>query len=116
MNNQEIYAKIEKNPANAYFEQTGKDITADLATLPVNLHRGLVAYMLLGIRPGSFLRATICNDLQRAAFTADDISKNYFIALARFRNSAMPDSCHGDYSTLDEWCQWGGLIGRGDAA
>ncbi len=116
MNNQEIYAKIEKNPSNAFFEQTGTEIAVWLATVPVHLHRGLVAYILLGVRPGSFLQAIIANDLQAAAFSADDTCKDYLIELCKFRINIMPDKCHGDYEALDDWCSWGGMLGRRDAA
>jgi len=116
MNRQDIYRAIERNPATAYQEQTGEDITYELGQIPVNLHQGLVNYMLLGLAPGSFLTAALCNDFMLTATKADTTCRNFLPELARVFYNAMPARSHGSREIFEAWCESGGVVGRREAA
>ena len=72
-------------------------------TIPEHCQNGLANWLLFGILPGSFLRAVIANDLQRAAETADEINEGFLVDYARFLRLYAPEGSHGSPAALKTW-------------
>lgn len=108
-----ICAAIDKDAAEAWEKYTG-DAPQSLEAIPPHLRGGLVRYVLLGIKTGSFLQAVIENDFCSASIRADDISGRFSRELARFIYNEMPTGAWGSNAKMKEWIAEGGLLGKRD--
>ena len=90
------------------------EITAALRkhAVPEHLHRGLITYLLDGVRPGGFLMAFLSGDLWRAIDAADDDSIAAFRQLRRFLANEGPAQCYGTLDNVRQWMAKGGLLGQ----
>jgi hypothetical protein len=72
--------------------------------VPVKYHAGILRYVVLGIRTGSFLSSVIANDLRETIFRADDdiVIADISAILKWFYNEA-PSPCHGSVQDRESW-------------
>ena len=71
--------------------------------IPSHMHEGLARWIVDGIKPGSFLRSVISNDLRAAVVTADGINRNALVHYIEFLVNTAPDGCYGRPEVLNEW-------------
>jgi hypothetical protein len=65
---------------------------------------GLENYLLYGYRPGSFLEAVLCNDLQSAWARADSVNKHSGLgAIVDFLRFDAPHNSWGSESLYKDW-------------
>lgn len=80
--------------------------------IPEHLRDGLARYLLDGIKPGSFMRHVIANDLYHAAIAAGDaVSLQDLRSLALLLIWCAPDEAHGNPEALESWGRKGGYRG-----
>lgn len=72
-------------------------------SIPEYMHEGLVLWILEGIKPGSFLRAVLSNDLRGAVVTADGENRKAFVHYIEFLVNAAPEGCYGNPAVLTNW-------------
>jgi hypothetical protein len=73
--------------------------------VPRNIKDEIQNFALYGQRPCRFLYCVLANDLQRAAFCADDCnaSRLAYIAKYVFSESGLPSNSYGSYEAVEEW-------------
>ena len=76
--------------------------------IPERMMRGIKRYVEQGIRPGSFLTAVICNDLQGAVGKADDENLRNIYAYTAYFYNEVPESCWGTPQKMKDWIKKGG--------
>ena len=109
----QIAAQIEENPAAAYSVASGADWGFGMVRwIPDHMQAGLARYVLLGVRPGSFLTATLENDLLEAGRKADDENRRCLFHYVMFLINYAPVQCFGSLAAVDHWTRTGGLIGH----
>ncbi len=77
--------------------------------IPDRMMKSIQHYVKDRIKPGSFLRAVICNNLGDAVGQADDTNINNLPAYAAYFYNETPSSCWGSKEKMDAW-----LKGRKD--
>lgn len=80
---------------------------------PANMRGGMRRYLEHGIPPGGYLTAVLCNDLMDAMGRADLTSRATMFELTSYLYNDTPMNCRGSKERVKEWCESGGLIGRG---
>jgi hypothetical protein len=60
-------------------------------------------YTVQRIKPGSFLQAVICNDLQRAVGLADEENMHNLPAFCHYFYFEAPSKCWGSPEKMDAW-------------
>lgn len=71
--------------------------------LPFHLRTGMQMWVERGIKPGSFLRAVITNDLCQAALRADALSFASLGNIARWCVHNLPEGSFGRSQVLEQW-------------
>lgn len=82
-----------------------------LAEIPEYMRGGICRYILLGIKPGSFLTAVIAGERFIAERRADDFNAKIIDTYFDFFRSECPAGSHGTPRKVQDWCEIGGLIG-----
>ena len=80
--------------------------------IPEHMRPGLTRYIERGIKPGSFMRAVLENDLKNAVFLADDINRQHLVDWVQILYTYAPGNCWGSPEKFKAWIAQGGLIGR----
>lgn len=75
------------------------------AKIPEHMRDALIRYVTAGIRPGDFLTAVICNNLQRAVFAADEENVHLLREYCLWFYNVAPSTCYGSVAILDAWVQ-----------
>lgn len=75
--------------------------------VPVQLHDGLVRYLVHRIRPGHFLSAVIASDMQEAMRRADPACQRGLGSLLLFLVWVAPANSWGSYEALESWLDKG---------
>jgi len=76
-------------------------------------------YVTNGLRPGSFCRAVLANDLVEAFARADQENSFTMPAIASYLYNEIPgrhSGCWGSYEATAEWIRRGGMEGIAKAA
>lgn len=108
--------RIDMDPVRVYRSALGDEWAGELAKLPAHMQPGIVRYVLLGIRPGSFLCAVFANERELAEVKADYINRPLLGAYQHFTIWGCPSPCHGSSDNVRTWCEAGGVVGREAAA
>jgi hypothetical protein len=109
----QIAQGIEADPVGTYDRLTGGNWGPGLAKwVPENMRPGVVRYVLLGVRPGSFLCAIIEGDYFEACRRADDINRAALWHYAMFFHNYAPGGCFGSRDHLVGWLRDGGMMGE----
>lgn len=87
----------------------------DWSLVPVHMRGALQRYVELGIEPGSFLAAVLCNDFKGAAGRADPINARRLKDWAIFLANYVPSACQGSPEHYEAWVKAGGLKGMEEA-
>lgn len=110
-NRADIAAMIEGSPVQTYRTYCN-GLAGWLEHIPAHCQPGLVRYVILGIRPGSFLCAVLAGERELAERRADDINRPRLERYADFLQHGMPPNSAGSPKLVQAWCERGGLIGR----
>ena len=81
------------------------------AGLPEHMQDGARLYVEQGLRPGSFMRAVLENNLVAAASNGDSINQNALFQWATWLYSEAPGSCWGNPKAVQDWIAHQGLAG-----
>ena len=112
MNHADIYREIDENPTLAY----GKYIdnpewgTSMRNLIPDYMQGGLVRWILLGIKPGSFLTALLKGDLFNTYRCADSNNVVCIYSYVQFLYSHAPINCFDGTDTFAAWHTQGGAL------
>jgi len=79
--------------------------------IPDYMVDGIVNYIMIGQRPGSFLQAIFENDLMMSAFRADGTNVNLLLGYCRLLYNDLPSNCWGNREVVMRWIENGGLRG-----
>jgi hypothetical protein len=74
-------------------------------TIPKRMLEVLQRYINHGHRPGDFLTAVICNDLQTAISRADDHNVKNLRAYIGYLVNEAPGDCWGSYENMKAWIE-----------
>lgn len=107
----DVAAAIEHDPVATYRAYRGMEAD-ELGKLPPYMQAGMARYIILGIRPGSFLCAIFADEFEIARHKADDRNLQTLPAYQHFLENGCPASCWGSSDKVRGWCEAGGLIGR----
>jgi hypothetical protein len=108
----QVALDIEVDPVGTYDRLTGGKWGPGLAKwVPRYMWPGVARYVLLGVRPGSFLRAIIEGDYFEACRRADDINREALWKYAMFLHNYAPGGCFGSREHLAGWVRDGGMLG-----
>lgn len=88
---------------------------ANWSLIPEHMRGGIERYVLLGMPPGGFLRAVICNDLFDAVGRADDFNIKLLGNYCKFFHGWAPHECWGSTEKYEKWTAQKGLSGQGAA-
>lgn len=108
---QQVYTDIDQDPLKAYKVHTQSKGISLLTLLPKHMHGGICRYLLLGIKPGSFLTSVIAHEWELAGKRADDMNVALLDTYRRLMDSEWPVDAHGSPEDVRYWCEKGGLIG-----
>lgn len=81
-------------------------------TVPAGLREGLLLYLRVGIRPGSFLCAVLQNDLVDACRRADPVSAWGLQAIVSFLDNFAPAPSYGSPAAFEAWIEAGRTLRR----
>ena len=76
--------------------------------------QGLQNYIELGIPPGSFLTALLCNDFMEACRKADDTNRQVLFEWGGFLYNELPIGSFGSPDAFDRWIAHRGLAGKSE--
>lgn len=76
---------------------------APMTYVPINLHGGLVRWIVKGIPPGQFLMAVLTNDLRGSCERADDFNRARLFDIVRFLYNDAPRGCWGSPQAVEAW-------------
>ena len=65
----------------------------------------MACYVVLGVLPGSFLRAVLSNDLIEAGRMADDENRRCLIDYVMFLINYVPSDCYGSPEAMRAWAK-----------
>jgi hypothetical protein len=71
--------------------------------IPERMMGSIQRYVELGIPPGDFLTAIICNDLREAVGRADDENMANIPAFVSYFYNEVPSQCWGSRENMDAW-------------
>lgn len=83
-----------------------------LHALPRHMEDGTIRWICYGIKPGSFLWATVTNDLRDATLRADEENIHRLRDWMLFFQNDTPPGCWGGKTLATIWQQGGGLAKR----
>jgi hypothetical protein len=69
-------------------------------------------YVTDGLKPGSFTRAVLANDLMEAVGRADMVNLKRIPAICTYIYCEVPSVCRGSYAAVEIWIRNGGLNGQ----
>lgn len=81
-----------------------------ISKLPDYMQESTTAYILIGQKPGGFMRAVLSNDLYYAYARADDRNLIAMFQWAALLNH-LPNASWGSKHAVDQWIERGGLVG-----
>jgi len=100
------------NPVAAIHTAIGFEAAAAMAAhTPPHIRAGIARYLILGIPPGSFLRAVFQNDLIGAAKAADADNAAALVSITRWVIAYAPDGSTGSAKAIEAWTARGGIGG-----
>lgn len=73
--------------------------------LPEHMWYGLELYLRMGINPGGFMQALLCNDLMNAFSRADSLNIEKMENWIKFIYNYLPLSCYGNRWDYDTWVE-----------
>ncbi len=79
--------------------------------LPEHMREGVQRYIELGVPPGRFLSAVICNDLKNSFALADDVNRTRLFDIVSFFYNQVPANCWSSIERMKAWQEHGGLLG-----
>ncbi|OAN76733.1 hypothetical protein A8B82_15170 [Sulfitobacter sp. EhC04] len=104
--------EIEADPVACFIEHAGGTTDTLLQRIPTHMQPGLVRYLLLGIKPGSFLLSVLAGEKELAERRADAVNTciipTYFAHLAQ----EWPQDSWGSSDKVRGWVERGGKMGR----
>lgn len=106
---QKIFGHIRTNPAAAFIKYGNGRPNTKLADLPPHTTPGIMRYVLLGVMPGSFLKAVFSGDRELASRRADDVNSRFLDEYMSFVETECPEGCRGSMIAMKDWEQSGGL-------
>lgn len=109
-----IAADIKTHPVESFIEHAGATVDTHLALFPDYMQPGIVRFVVLGIKPGSFLLALFAGERELAERRADETNRPLVKQYFDFIESECPADCHGSSEKVRAWIERGGLIGRQD--
>lgn len=112
----EILGQIEIAPILTLGEHGGVESAKNIGALPSHMHAGIARFILMGVKPGSFLTAVFANEFEIAKIKADSLNAAMFDAYRDFLTWDAPADCWGSSDKVRAWCERGGLIGKEGAA
>jgi hypothetical protein len=71
--------------------------------IPERMRESLELYVNLGVMPGDFLQAVICNDLKKAVMYADGENMGNLPAYVNYFYNHTPHDCHGSEIIMGRW-------------
>lgn len=71
--------------------------------VPEHVQGGLQRYIEMGVEPGSFLSAILCNDLREAIARADHINIHRIPDIVNFLYNYAPGQCWGSPAKFEAW-------------
>lgn len=77
--------------------------------VPEELHDGLIAYILHGAKPGSFLTAVLVNSLKDACAKSDTTNRYRLYDIVAFLYNDIPMAAWGDPDRVFAWCRHRGM-------
>lgn len=107
----DVAKAIESDPVATYRAYRGMEAD-ELGKLPAYMQAGMARYIILGIKPGSFLRAVFSDEFENAAYRADEVNKALLPAYQHFLENGCPSSCWGSSEKVRAWCEARGLLGK----
>ncbi len=90
------------------------DWRSNLDMLPEHMRDGIVRYMELGIPPGSFAEAVLCNDLKNAFGRADMVNERYLKRWCEYVMWHLPSLAQGSPERVATWIGHAGLSGMNE--
>lgn len=105
----ELWEKISDDPIETVREYGSDDQADALANIPPHCQPGLARYLLVGLVPGSFLRAVLTGEWNLAEIRADATNKPRMGAYRAFC-AACPKEAVGTVNHLRAWSARGGLL------
>lgn len=114
MNRSEMFAAIDADPIKE-LEMHHKP-SQNITRLPEHMQPGIARYIILGIKPGSFLTAVFANEFEIATIKADEMNAELLDVYRDFLETDVPKPCWGSSRMVREWCERGGLVGKKGAA
>ena len=73
--------------------------------ITVGCKQAIDLYIELGIPPGRFLTAVICNDLMSAISHADIANKKLISEYVRYFYNEAPGNCWGSTEAMQSWME-----------
>ncbi|MCA1776083.1 MAG: hypothetical protein LC676_10870 [Loktanella sp.] len=81
------------------------------ANLPGHMLPGIARYLILGVRPGSFLCAMLTNDLGATVLRADEANFGRIGLWVKWLHNFAPPRSFGGEAFMQRWVETGGLRG-----
>jgi len=107
----QLYADIDANPIKAFKVQLKRGDATYLTMLPDYMLGGICRYLILGIKPGSFLTSIVAGEWDLARKRADATNAMFIDTYRAFLDEECPKGCHGSPEAVRAWCEKGGLVG-----
>jgi len=73
--------------------------------ITIESKEALKRYVKMGIKPGGFLTAVICNDLLGAVGSADSFNKSHIPEYVEYLFNEVPGSCWGSPEAMQSWME-----------
>lgn len=80
--------------------------------IPEHMREGVDLWISRGVKPGSFLRAVLENNLWKAIGKADVINARCLPQIISFFYNEAPSPCWGSPEKVKAWAARGGLLGH----
>lgn len=71
--------------------------------IPSHMIEGLYNFVELGLEPGGFLTAILCNNLSEAFNRADEKNRDCMENWVQVMTWSIPGCCHGSVEAVKEW-------------
>lgn len=75
-------------------------------SIPNGMADGLDKWINLGVLPGSFLTAILCNDLMGACKCADERNLENIPAYCAYLYNEAPPQCYGSRQRVEDWIKF----------
>ena len=85
----------------------------DFKDCPVEyMAAGMERYVRLGIEPGGFMKAVLCNDLHEAVSRADATNQRNLAAWVKWCYNNLPNEAWGSPERYSQWVKKAGQCGQ----